>query len=224
MGTIAVVCKIPDEIFCEYNACVKHCCPFGHYYHSTRKSCQRIQNAHLEESLYNPTFEDKHLKNTDNLREIFNGIEMMCNQTLTYDITKYDIKFWSNGEAEIEGKSFEMNQYCVNHIENITENGVRFFQNIISCADNLDPCEGDYPAWKCLVELQVLPGLFTLSMIFLGFLLIYLWKTQRDKLFGWLMISAILMLFIFYLFLSIIKVAGTDSTKINRPGYNIRMY
>lgn len=138
---------------------------------------------------------------------------MKCNQWLLYDARQYETKYYSNAMIKIEEYAFKSHQYCVNHIEHITENNsVKFHQVLITCADEVDDCSGKYPAWKCLVELQIMPGLFTLSMVFLGFLLIFFWKNQRNKLFGWLMISAILMLFIFYLFLSIIKLAGNYSS------------
>ena len=36
--------------------------------------------------------------------------------------------------------------------------------------------------------------------------MVHIWRTQRPKLFGWLMLSAITMLFVFYIFNSLIKV------------------
>ena len=50
-------------------------------------------------------------------------------------------------------------------------------------------------------------------MIFLGFLVVHTWQHEKAKLFGWLKISTILMLFIFYLFQSIIKFSDTGDCK-----------
>ena len=50
--------------------------------------------------------------------------------------------------------------------------------------------------------------------MFLGLLFVYLWVDQRNKLFGCMMLSAILMLFIFYLLLSIKKLSSSKHNVI----------
>ena len=59
----------------------------------------------------------------------------------------------------------------------------------------------------------LIPSLFVISMIFLGFLVVHTWQQEKEKLFGWLKLSTILMLFIFYLFQSIIKFSDTGDCK-----------
>ena len=63
----------------------------------------------------------------------------------------------------------------------------------------------DYRKWEQKGHKRVIPALFFISIFFLGLLMVHIWKTQRSKLFGWLMLSAITMLFVFYVFNSIIK-------------------
>ena len=84
----------------------------------------------------------------------------------------------------------------------------RFLQEIYVCADVPKDCEGTVGKWHCLVDLQLIPGLFCLSMIFLGLLFLHVWHTKRQTLFGCMMLSTILMLFVFYLVLTAVKLAG----------------
>ena len=60
--------------------------------------------------------------------------------------------------------------------------------------------------------------------MFLGLLFVYLWVDQRNKLFGCMMLSAILMLFIFYLLLSIKKLSSSKHNVIvcTLEGYSIQ--
>ena len=63
------------------------------------------------------------------------------------------------------------------------------------------------------MDRKLIPSLFVISMIFLGFLVVHTWQQEKEKLFGWLKLSTILMLFIFYLFQSIIKFSDTGDCK-----------
>ena len=60
---------------------------------------------------------------------------------------------------------------------------------------------------------KLIPSLFVISMIFLGFLVVHTWQQEKEKLFGWLKLSTILMLFIFYMFQSIIKFSDKGDCK-----------
>ena len=91
----------------------------------------------------------------------------------------------------------------------IDADGVKYSRQIYVCGKYLD--NTDYNWWTTEVTNKVLPALFIISLIFLGLLVIHIWRTQRTKLFGWLMLSAIFMLFIFYLFTCLIKFANPDN-------------
>ena len=71
----------------------------------------------------------------------------------------------------------------------------------------------DYNKWQKEVSKKVIPAFFFISIIFLGLLMLHIWRTQRPKLFGWLMLSTITMLFVFYIFNSLIKVVVNPSMK-----------
>ena len=43
--------------------------------------------------------------------------------------------------------------------------------------------------------------------------MVHIWRTQRSKLFGWLLLSAVTMLFVFYVFNSIIKLVSPKTFK-----------
>ena len=61
-----------------------------------------------------------------------------------------------------------------------------------------------------MVHGKIIPGCFVASIIFLALLLAHIWRLKRSTLFGWLNKSSILMLFIFFLFTSIIKIVNKD--------------
>ena len=71
----------------------------------------------------------------------------------------------------------------------------------------------DYNRWQQEVSLKVIPALFFISILFLGLLMVHIWRTQRSKLFGWLLLSAVTMLFVFYVFNSIIKLVSPKTFK-----------
>ena len=57
-------------------------------------------------------------------------------------------------------------------------------------------------------EIDTIAILAVISIVFLGLLFVYIFVDQRQKLFGCMMLSAILMLFIFYLVFAIIKFSS----------------
>ena len=57
-------------------------------------------------------------------------------------------------------------------------------------------------------ETDTIAILAVISIVFLGLLFVYIFVDQRQKLFGCMMLSAILMLFIFYLVFAIIKFSS----------------
>ena len=71
----------------------------------------------------------------------------------------------------------------------------------------------DYSKWEQEVHLKVIPALFFISILFLGLLMVHIWRTQRSKLFGWLLLSAVTMLFVFYVFNSAIKLVVDPDIK-----------
>ena len=81
-------------------------------------------------------------------------------------------------------------------------------------------CDSDFEKWTIIVDGKLLPGLFVVSMISLGLLLIHVWKTQREKLIGFMRLSTILTLFVFYLFQSIIKFADKGGKYFLANNYN----
>ena len=83
-------------------------------------------------------------------------------------------------------------------------NQTAFSQEVHGCANYFS--NSDYIKWEQEVLLRVIPTFFFISIFFLGLLMVHIWKTQRSKLFGWLMLSAVTMLFVFYVFNSIIKL------------------
>ena len=93
----------------------------------------------------------------------------------------------------------------------IDENTTMYSQQVILCGKHLE--NTNFNRWQGLVSLKVIPGLFIVSLIFLGLLITHIWRTQRSKLFGWLMLSSVVMLFIFYLFNCVIRLASKEQLK-----------
>ena len=73
-------------------------------------------------------------------------------------------------------------------------------------------------------EIDTIAILAVISIVFLGLLFVYIFVNQRQKLFGCMMLSAILMLFIFHLVYAIIKFSSfkKDSGSCIVEGYFIQ--
>ena len=82
-----------------------------------------------------------------------------------------------------------------------------FSRQIYVCTKGLE--NTNYNQWTNLVKYKVIPGFFVLSLIFLGLLIIHILRTHLSTLFGWLILSAIFMLFVFYFFTCLIKMVTT---------------
>ena len=94
--------------------------------------------------------------------------------------------------------------YLLCIIAQVDDNGTYFYtQEVYICQKYLE--NTNFNLWQLYVQERAIPALFILSLVSLGLLVAHVWRTQRAKLFGWLMLSAIFMLFIFYLFTCLIK-------------------
>ena len=77
---------------------------------------------------------------------------------------------------------FPFDQYCVNHVESNQGNKFEFWQIIHGCVN--DDIKSDYIQWHELVDLKIIPGLLVVSMLFFGLLFMFIFKEQKEKLFG----------------------------------------
>ena len=71
-------------------------------------------------------------------------------------------------------------------------------------------------------EIDTIAILAVISIVFLGLLFVYIFVDQRQKLFGCMMLSTILMLFIFYLVFAIIKFSSFKKENCIVEGYLIQ--
>ena len=69
----------------------------------------------------------------------------------------------------------------------------------------IDAC---FDGFNEIDEIDTIAILAVISIVFLGLLFVYIFVDQRQKLFGCMMLSTILMLFIFYLVFAIIKFSS----------------
>jgi hypothetical protein len=208
-ASVAVVCKIPDLIKCQDHTCLNQCCPMAHY-------CEQIVNPESSRTpdVYNP--EDRRIVNEDDLKLFYIYKGLSCAKNFNYDGRKYKFSIYQDGSLEFDGMEFKYDEYCINYVEqidNITDIPTYWQEAHVCVSDN--PCKGDYRQWHCLVDLQLIPALFVISMIFLGLLFCHIWIHQREKLFGCMMLSTILMLFIFYLVLSVVILVGMLKSKVS---------
>ena len=86
-----------------------------------------------------------------------------------------------------------------------------YLPQVYVCSSYLS--DSNYNKWDTMVHGKVIPGCFVVSIIFLALLIVHIWRLKRSTLFGWLNKSSILMLFIFFLFTSIIKIVNPDELK-----------
>jgi len=218
-GTISLFCELPEEFYCKENECFQHCCPRLHYFDAEQEECKKVPEEYVNEWKNEFNANKPHGEfNYGNVTNIYgldiNGFDfesaISCDEDdyPTYvDLEEEEIKFLSTGKININGAIIPFGKHCYNQQVNFGDNGVIYSRQIYACANNIE--DTDYNRWVNVVH-QVIPALFIISLIFLGLLVIHICRTQRTKLFGWLMVSAVFMLFVFYLFTCIIKLASPD--------------
>lgn len=200
---MALTCKTKPEVYCQFNHCLQFCCSWGQYIHPDLKTCQNypqeVQEWRPEE------FADSQVKS------IYQDLD--CNETITTAKDIFETQFLANNTLDIEGVYYDFGTYCINQVVNSTT--LEEVIQIKRCYDSNEDmaCKGNYGSWFCLVDLKVLPALFVVSIIFYIFLLVHIFKHQKERLFGWLMFFAILMLLIFYFVLAVAKLAGRSHLK-----------
>ena len=111
----------------------------------------------------------------------------------------------------IESSTYQREEYCLNYAEefNFEAKQSKFTKEVHICVNAGGQCSGDYGYWYCLVEHKLMPAIFCISMLFFGFLALYIWSKKKEKLFECMLISCISMLFIVYLILTIDKISGS---------------
>lgn len=208
-GTVAVSCRISTEALCSSGnkTCLHHCCPL-HQFHDSRKDnglCEQNKGHGIDPSWLLTSIEDADPSDYDLL---YDSLE--CNHT-TYNLSLYQWEFFPNGNLKIASSVYQPKDYCLNDIEDFdSETGTyKYWHEVQVCIEADGPCQGDYKAWDCLVNQQILPAVFCLSMIFFGLLALYIWLKKKEKLFECMMISNIAMLFLVYAVLTVDKITGS---------------
>ena len=189
------MCKDNYSIYCKHNLCLQYCYEWSAY---TDPKIAQWQTRYFNQSGHL----DKH-------KVIYKSGELdQCNKPVTFTLLSdntaslagnlYSYEFFSNGDIEVDGARYDFSQYCIHQEVNRTTS--QLVTRVTLCLRE-GHCEGDYGQWFCLVDEQIIPALFLISLLFLGCLLIHIWREQRAKVFGALLMSAMLMLFLFYFIL-----------------------
>lgn len=208
------------EDFCKDHSCIPHCCPAGQYFSGIDSRC--IKDSKLKNSLWTEEtkLKVKNPKKGQPIPTFIDARTFSCKLTTgntTIDkytinsLTEYDFGIKSNGDLSVDGATVPFGRYCVN-LKPPSQDQENFTEEVHFCT-TYRSCDSDYEKWKATVDNKLIPSLFVISMIFLGFLVVHTWQQEKEKLFGWLKLSTILMLFIFYMFQSIIKFSDKGDCK-----------
>merc|ERR1712150_138284 len=125
-GTVAVICKIRDDIFCQNNVCIHLCCGHGEYYNVTLGQCQFYLNP---ETFWLPEV---------NVSRFIPKVPE-CGDIHIHDDRTKDIKFLNDGSVAIDGIIWPYDQYCASYAEG--QNGFEFeyWVQIEACPDGFIP-------------------------------------------------------------------------------------
>ena len=118
MGNIALVCELPEEIYCKENNCLQHCCDHEHYLDETTRDCVRI-DFNLEEVKWLNFDKSKQIDNL-NFTELTNiyghgYVDLTCDEgddPLEVNLEEFDVKYLPHGEIDIEGARFPFGKHC----------------------------------------------------------------------------------------------------------------
>ena len=118
MGNIALVCELPEEIYCKENNCLQHCCEHDHYFDETTEDCVRI-DFNLEEVKWLNFDKSKQIDNL-NFTELTNiyghgYVDLTCDEgddPLEVNLEEFDVKYLPHGEIDIEGARFPFGKHC----------------------------------------------------------------------------------------------------------------
>ena len=148
---------------------------------------------------WDPTkFYDQKECNENNIRHIYGNL----NSYHEYTLENYShlLKFYSNGEVGFDDHIVKRDEYCI-----AKNSSGKFFRVL---PEAIGECDGKYRSLECTMTRIVFPTLYLISLVFLAALTIHLFINQRDKLFGCMRISSIIMLSFFYFMTVIIKFRG----------------
>ena len=111
MGNIALVCELPEEIYCKQNNCFQHCCLRDQYLDENR-TCIHID--------YNQELNFDASKQIDNLNftkltNIYGLFGLTCEEgdfPIKVNLKEHDIKYLPYGEIDIDGVRLPFGKHC----------------------------------------------------------------------------------------------------------------
>ena len=106
-GTVAAICKVNNDIFCQNNSCIHFCCGQREYFNQTLELCQPYLNPNESETFWLPEV-------SNNTRFITKAQD--C-EVHIYDNRTQDIKILGDGSVEIDGIIWPYDQYCASFVE-----------------------------------------------------------------------------------------------------------
>jgi len=92
-GTVAAICKVNNDIFCQNNSCIHFCCGQREYFNQTLELCQPYLNPNESETFWLPEV-------SNNTRFITKAQD--C-EVHIYDNRTQDIKILGDGSVKIDG-------------------------------------------------------------------------------------------------------------------------
>ena len=208
-GTVAVQCRTSTEAICSgavgNQTCIHHCCPLFHF-QNDQGFCEHYRGSGTDpEWIFENSQAEDHRHQDYYL--LYDGLK--CDK-ITYNLSLYQWEFYPNGDLKIESSLYGAADYCLNEVEvEVEAGGYVYSHDVQVCVHAEGDCKGEFKAWDCLVNRQLLPATFCLSMLFFGLLALHLWMTKKEKLFECMMISNIGMLCLVYLVLFVDKMAGS---------------
>ena len=122
-GTVALVCELPENLYCKENDCFQHCCQRGDFFDIDKEICDGVPDNLLEawQNEFNDNLPQKDL-NFQNVTNLYgqdpNNPGISCDdddQPIEHDFTETSVKYLSNGKVDVDGALIPFGKHCYNH-------------------------------------------------------------------------------------------------------------
>ena len=119
LGTIALICELPEEIYCTQNNCFQHCCPFDHYFDESTRDCIHIDNKleYIKWQNFDASkqIDDLNFTELTNIYGRYGGMDLTCEEgdfPIRSNLKEHDIKYLPYGEIDIDGVRLPFGKHC----------------------------------------------------------------------------------------------------------------
>ena len=122
LGTVAIFCELPEDLYCKENECFQHCCPRDYFYDPEKEICDQLSGDLHEqwENKFNAALPHEDLDFgivTNIYGEYLEIPDLSCDEDdapIEQDLAENYVKFLPNGKIDIDGAIIPFGEHCYN--------------------------------------------------------------------------------------------------------------